>query len=166
MESGVYPASAVERAMKVQEVILRAIDGRLKWYQAAEILGISDRQMRRWRRRYEQWGYDGLFDRRRRQPSPKRVALEVVRQVLTLYRERYFDCNILHFHEKLQALHGLALSYTWVKTALQMAGLVANEARRGTHRKARPRRPLPGIDRKSTRLNSSHIQKSRMPSSA
>ena len=44
MDSGVYPASAVERAMKVQEVIVRAIDGRLKWYHAAEILGISDRQ--------------------------------------------------------------------------------------------------------------------------
>ncbi len=71
MEPGLYPASAVERAMKVQEVILRAVDGRLKWYQAAEILGISDRQMRRWKVRYERWGYDGLFDRRRQRPSPK-----------------------------------------------------------------------------------------------
>jgi len=145
MEPRAYPASAVERAMKVQEVILRAIDGRLKWYQAAEILGISDRQMRRWKRRYERGGYDGLFDRRRQQPSPKRVPLEVVRQVLTLYRERYFDCHVLHFHEKLQAVHGFGLSYTWVKAALQTAGLVARETRRGTHRKARPRRPLPGM---------------------
>ena len=145
MDSAVYPTSAVERAMKVQEVMLRAIDGRLKWYQAAEILGISDRQMRRWKRRYERVGYDGLFDRRRQQPSPKRVPLAVVQQVLTLYRERYFDCNILHFQEKLQAVHGVGLSYTWVKTALQTAGLVAKEARRGPHRKARPRRPLPGM---------------------
>ena len=145
MDSGVYPASAVERAMKMQEVILRAIDGRLKWYQAAEILGISDRQMRRWKVRYERGGYDGLFDRRRQRPSPKRVPLAMVREVLTLYRERYFDCNVLHFHEKLQAVHGIPLSYTWVKTALQTAGLVAKEARRGTHRKARPRRPLPGM---------------------
>ncbi|MGH2454246.1 MAG: ISNCY family transposase [bacterium] len=144
-EPAVYPSSAMERAMKVQEVILRAIDGRLKWYQAAEILRISDRQMRRWRQRYEQRGYDGLFDRRRQQPSPKRVPLVVVQQVLTLYRERYFDCNVLHFHEKLQAVHGIPLSYTWVKTALQTAGLVAKEARRGPHRKARPRRPLPGM---------------------
>ena len=145
MDSAVYSSSAVERAMKVQEVILRAIDGRLKWYQAAEILGISDRQMRRWKVRYERVGYDGLFDRRRQRPSPKRVPLAMVREVLTLYRERYFDCNVLHFHEKLQAVHGIRLSYTWVKTALQTAGLVANEARRGTHRKARPRRPLPGM---------------------
>ncbi|MGH7209700.1 MAG: helix-turn-helix domain-containing protein, partial [Nitrospiraceae bacterium] len=145
MTEGMYPDAAGERAMKVQEVILRAMDGRLKWYEAAEILGISDRQMRRWKERYERRGYDGLFDRRRRRPSPKRVAVAVVRQVLTLYRERYADCNVLHFHEKLQTLHGIALSYTWVKTALQTAGLVATGPRRGTHRKVRPRRPLPGM---------------------
>jgi transposase len=144
-EQPTYPASAVERAMKVQEVILRAMDGRLKWYQAAEILGISDRQIRRWKQRYEQQGYDGLFDRRRQEPSPKRVAVEVVRRVLTLYRERYFDCNVAHFHEKLRVVHKITLSYTWVKTALQTAGLVPQAARRGTHRKARPRRPLPGM---------------------
>ena len=63
----------------------------------------------------------------------------------SLYRERYCDCHVLHVHEKLQAVHGCGLSYTWVKTALQTAGLVARETRRGTHRKARPRRPLPGM---------------------
>jgi transposase len=67
--------------MKIQEVILRAIEGRLKCYQAAEVLGTSDRQMRRRKQRYEQRGYDGLFDRRRQQPSPKRVPLGRVRQV-------------------------------------------------------------------------------------
>ncbi len=59
MES--YPRAAMERAMKIQEVILRAIGKRINWWQAAEIIGISDRQMRRWRSRYEQYGYDGLF---------------------------------------------------------------------------------------------------------
>lgn len=145
MEPGHYPFSAVERAMKVQEVILRAIDGRLKWYQAAEILGISDRQMRRWKQRYERLGYDGLFDRRLKRPSPKRVPLQTVRQVLCLYRERYYDFNVLHFHEKLVTEHAMMLSYTWVKVALQTAGLVAKQSRRGPHRKARPRRPLPGM---------------------
>jgi transposase len=145
MQLSHYPFSAVERAMKVQEVILRAIDGRLKWYQAAEILGLSDRQMRRWKVRYEQQGYDGLFDRRLKRPSPKRVPLQTVRQVLCLYRERYYDFNVLHFHEKLVTEHAMKLSYTWVKAALQTAGLVAKQFRRGPHRKARPRRPLPGM---------------------
>ncbi len=97
MEVCYYPSSVMERAMKVQEVILRALDGRLKWYEVAEIWGISERQMRQWKRLYEKWGYDGLFDRRRQKPSPKRVPLELVEEVLRLYREQYFDLNVWHF---------------------------------------------------------------------
>ena len=97
-----YSKAAMERAMKVQEVILRAMAKKITWWQAAEIIGISDRQMRRWHERYEEFGYDGLFDRRRGQPSPKRVPLAVVEQVLGLYRDRYFDLNVQHFHEKLR----------------------------------------------------------------
>jgi len=131
--------------MKVQEVILRAMAKRITWWQAAEIIGISDRQMRRWRQRYEQSGYDGLWDRRRGRPSPRRVPLELAERVLTLYREKYFDFNVCHFHEKLREQHGLALSYTWVKLALQGAGLVQKARRRGVHRRRRERRPLPGM---------------------
>jgi transposase len=77
-----YPQTAVERAMKVQEVILRAMAKRISWWEAAEIIGISDRSLRRWKQRYEQYGYDGLFDRRRGKPSPKRVPLEQAEEVL------------------------------------------------------------------------------------
>lgn len=140
-----YPGSAVERAMKVQEVILRAVSGELRWFQAAEILGISPRQMHRWKRRYETHGYDGLFDRRHHRPSPKRLPLETVERVLRLYREQYFDFNVRHFHEHLTATHGIALSYSWVIKALQTAGLVAKPPKRGVHRTWRERRPLPGL---------------------
>jgi transposase len=131
--------------MKVQEVILRAMAKRITWWQAAEIIGISERQMRRWHRRYEKWGYDGLWDRRRRRPSPRRVPLPTVQQVLQLYREKYFDFNVRHFHEKLREKHGISLSYTWVKRALQGAGLVRKNRRCGVHRQRRLRRPLPGM---------------------
>jgi transposase len=138
-------AAEMERMMKVQEVILKAMAGSLKWSDAAEILGISDRSLRRWRWRYQQYGYDGLYDRRKRRPSPKRVPMETVEKVLQLYREKYFDCNVQHFHEKLTEEHGIQLSYTWVKVALQTAKLVDKQKRRGTHRRRRPRRPLPGM---------------------
>jgi transposase len=140
-----YREAAMERAMKVQEVILRAIGKRITWWQAAEILGISCRSMRRWKGRYEQQGYDGLYDRRRGQPSPRRVPLATVEKVLELYREQYFDLNVRHFHEKLREEHGIELSYTWVKRALQGAGLVKKRRQRGPHRKRRERRPLPGM---------------------
>ena len=42
-----YPMVAVERMMKIQEVILRAMAKKITWWQAAEIIGITDRQMRR-----------------------------------------------------------------------------------------------------------------------
>ncbi|HEY6770279.1 MAG TPA: ISNCY family transposase [Candidatus Sulfotelmatobacter sp.] len=115
------------------------------WWQAAEIIGISDRQMRRWRERYEEFGFRGLFDRRRGKPSPKRMPVAVVEKVLGLYREKYFDLNVRHFHEKLQAEHQVEISYSWVKGLLQGAGMVARGRQRGVHRQQRPRRPMPGM---------------------
>jgi len=143
MES--YSRAAMERAMKVQDVMLQAMAKKITWWQAAEILGISDRHMRRCRERYEEEGYNGLFDRRRGKASSRRVPVATVEKVFALYREKYFDLNVQHFHEKLQAEHGIELSYTWVKQGLQGAGLVARERKRGVHRKRRERRPLPGM---------------------
>src|SRR3984957_20205648 len=140
-----YSAVAWERAMKVQEVILRALAKKITWWQAAEIIGLSDRSMRRWRQRYEEHGYDGLRDRRWGKPSPKRVPLAQAEEVLRLYQEKYANLNVRHFHEKLQEGHGIELSYSWVKLALQGAGLVKKGRKRGIHRKRRPRRPLPGM---------------------
>jgi transposase len=140
-----YSEAAWERAMKVQEVILRALAKRITWWQAAEILGMSGRSLRRLRQRYEDYGYDGLFDRRRGRPSPKRVPMAVAEEVLQLYQERYSDLNVRHFHEKLREEHDITLSYTWVKLALQGAGLVKKGRQRGVHRKRRQRRPLAGM---------------------
>ena len=138
-----YPAVAVERAMKVQEVFMRAMAKKITWMQAAEIMGVTDRTMRRWKRRHEKHGY--VLDQRWGRGSDKKVAVEVIEKVLTLYRDRYFDFSIRHFHEKLRTEHGIHLSYTWVKKALQASGSVAKARDRRVHRKKRPRRPLPGM---------------------
>lgn len=140
-----YSRAAMERAMKAQEVILRAISKQMHWFQAARILGMSPRQLRRLYDRYRRFGYNGLYDRRTGQPSPKQVPLEVVEKMLTLYREKYSDFSVKHFHEKLQEEHGIRLSYTWVKLALQGAGLVAKAPQRGVHRRRRERRPMAGM---------------------
>ena len=66
MSMEIYPRTAAERAMKLQEVLLRATSGKIKWWQAAELVGISERQMRRWRKRLDEQGPQGLLDRRRR----------------------------------------------------------------------------------------------------
>lgn len=142
---GGYPEAAEQRAMTMREVIMRAMSGKISWLDAADILRIRPRTMRRWRWRYERNGYDGLYDRRKRSPSPRRVALAEVEAVLKLYRERYEGWNVRHFHERLREEHQIRLSYTWVKTALQQAGLVAKQRKRTTHRTRRERRPMPGM---------------------
>jgi transposase len=96
----ICPITAMERAMKLQEVLLRATSGKIKWWQAAELIGISARQLRRRRKRYEEEGYQGLLHWRRK-PSSRRVAKRQAEEVLSLYRDRYFDLNVRHFYEKL-----------------------------------------------------------------
>src|SRR5437762_9277727 len=89
-----YPARALERAMKIREVITRAMSGQINWLQAAEIIGITDRSMRRWRKHLSTGGYESLLDRRSRRPSAKRIDVAIVEKVLKLYREKYFDLNV------------------------------------------------------------------------
>ena len=139
-----YPRGVVERAMKVQEVIVRALAGTLTWVQAADILGRSPRSIRRLRWKLEHYGYDGLFDRRRQIPSPKRAPVAEVQRVLALYRQRYAGFNVRHFHQLARRHHGVPFCYAFVKKALQTAGLVAKHQPRGRHRRRREPRPCFG----------------------
>ncbi|MHB8525076.1 MAG: ISNCY family transposase [Candidatus Acidiferrales bacterium] len=140
-----YPASARERAMQREEVILRLWSKQLTFWQAATILRVSPRHLRRLLDAYRRMGFDGLYDRRRARPSTRRVPVQIVEQVLDLYREKYFDFSVRHFHEKLREEHHLELSYTWVKQLLQGAGLVGRAPQRGVHRRRRERRAMTGM---------------------
>ena len=139
-----YAAIAWERAMKIQEVILRAMSGALTWVQAADILGMRPRSLRRWRERMRHYGYDGLLDRRRRQPSPRRAPFEEVQRILRLYRERYAGFNVRHFHQLLRRDEHVTLTYSIVKQAQQAAGLEPKRRARGRHRRRREPRPCFG----------------------
>jgi transposase len=139
-----YSAGAVERAMKVQEVVLRALSGQLTWLQAADILGRSPRSIRRLRRRFQRYGYDGLLDHRRQTPSPKRAPVAEVERLLRLYRERYHDFNVRHFLRIARREHQVTFGYAFVKKALQGAGLVPKQRPRGRHRRRREPRPCFG----------------------
>jgi len=139
------PAGELERAMKVQDVMVQAVAKKITWWQAAEILGISERSMRRWKFGYEKHGLRGLFDKRKGKASWKRAPAAELEKILSLYRDQYFDFNVRHFHEKLVEKHDIHWSYTWVKNVLQSAGFIRKSRKRQPHRKRRPRRPLPGM---------------------
>lgn len=129
--------------MRIQDVILRAIGGEISWFAAADILQMTPRNLRRWRERYERWGYNGLVDQRRC-PSKRRVPLAELERVLRLYRERYAGFNGRHFHEIARREHGITLSYSYVKQALQQAGLLPTRKPRGRHRRRREPRACVG----------------------
>src|SRR5438094_6567073 len=139
-----YARGVVERAMTIQEVILRAIAGQLTWLQAADILGRSPRSIRRLRWKLEHEGYEGLFDRGQQTPSPKRAPVAEVQRVLALYRDRYQGFNVRHFHQLARREHGVRFCDAFVKKALQMAGLVPRQQPRGRHRRRREPRPCFG----------------------
>src|SRR5712664_4244454 len=145
-----FAVVALERAMKIQEVILQAMSGALSWLQAADILGMNPRSLRRWRERQRRHGYDGLLDRRRQQPSPRHAPFAEVERILRLYRERYGPrdghpgFNVRHFYERARREHGVTVSYSFVKKALQAAHLVGKRRPRGRHRRRREPRPCFG----------------------
>jgi len=131
--------------MTRNEVIVKAISGELTWIQAAWICGISDRQMRRLKKRYEKSGYDGLVDGRGGKPRRKRIALRTIEKLCKLKREKYADFSTQHFWEKATEEHGIEISYTWARLALQAAGLVEKSPGRGKYRRKRERREMRGM---------------------
>jgi hypothetical protein len=118
---------------------------RLTAEEAGELLGMSGRNFRRLCVRYEEDGIEGLGDRRIGKISPRRAPGSELTRMQRLYRERYRDFNVKHFHEQLQKRHGYKLGYTVTRLSLQAVGLVAKAPKRGKHRRKRERRPLEGM---------------------
>jgi transposase len=133
------------RMQKFRDVLSRWEAGGLSMMEAGELLGMSERQFRRYRERYEEEGVEGLIDRRLGKPSPKRVPAAERERMLDLYRGTYRGWNVKHFHEHLRRDHGFGWGYTWVKTQLHTAGLVERARHRGAHRRKRERKPCQGM---------------------
>src|ERR1700746_1775408 len=133
------------RMQKVRDVLRRWERKQLSALEAGEILGRSERQFRRYRRRYEEDGLNGLVDRRLGKASVRRVPIDKVTWMLGQYRTHHRGWNVKHLHEHIKSQHGSRWGYTWTKTQLQTAGLVERAARRGAHRRKRPRKPCVGM---------------------
>jgi hypothetical protein len=133
------------RMLKFRDVLNRWERRELSMMEAGELLGMSERQFRRYRERFEEDGEAGLIDRRLGKPSPKRIAAGEIDRMLELYRNVYRGWNVKHFHEHGMRDHQFAWGYTWTKTQLHTAGLVERAKRRGAHRRKRERKPCEGM---------------------
>jgi transposase len=133
------------RAMTRREVITKAIAKRLSWVQAAEIIGIKPRQMRRIRWRVEHYGLDAIMDQRGGRPRRKRIKAGTIELLCRLKRDVYPDFSLRHFYEHVTEKHGVKVSYNWLRLMLQEAGVVQKEPARGKYRRQRERRPMVGM---------------------
>ncbi|HKN42705.1 MAG TPA: helix-turn-helix domain-containing protein, partial [Propionibacteriaceae bacterium] len=133
------------RMQKFRDVLSRWESGELSMMEAGELLGMSERQFRRYRERYEEAGLEGLLDRRLGRQSARRVPEGERQRMLELYREFYGGWNVKHFHEHGVRDHQFTWGYTWTKTQLHTAGLVARARQRGAHRRKRERKPCAGM---------------------
>jgi len=133
------------RQMRFESLLERQGRGEITQEEAASVLGVSVRTFQRWAERYEEDGAEGLKDGRLNQPSPKRAPREELERMLGLFRDKYPDFTVKHFHEQLVKRHNYFLGYTVTKLALHAAALVQPAKKRSAHRKKRPRRPVRGM---------------------
>lgn len=133
------------KQMTRQEIVLKAIAGKITWIQASQICGITARHMRRLKERYEKEGGEAFYDHRDGKRRRKRIAAETVRELCRLKQEVYPDFSIRHFHEFAVAEHGIRISYSWARFVLQEAGIEEKAPARGKHRRKRERRPMTGM---------------------
>ena len=132
------------RKMRFEEAYSNWNEGRLTQAEAAQILGMGERNFRRYVARFEADGMDGLIDKRLEQASHRRAPVDEVMALTDRYRDRHRGWNVKHFHAWYKRAGG-GRSYTWVKKRLQEAVLVPKYQRRGAHRKRRERSALPGM---------------------
>jgi transposase len=107
--------------------------------EAARLLRLTTRQVRRLVRRLEEQGDQGLIHRLRGRPSNRRLAPELRQQVLTEYQKCYADFGPTLASEKL-AEQGLHVSPDTLRRWLLAAGLWQGQRQREPHRQRRPRR--------------------------
>lgn len=132
------------RIMRFEEAYGGWQEGRLTQEEAARVLGVCERTFRRQINRYEDDGIQGLMDKRLAQASHRRAPVDEVMQMTERYRRRHMGWNAKHYFAWYRR-EGGKRSYTWVKSRLQEAGLIAKTKGKGRHRKKRERAPWPGM---------------------
>lgn len=133
------------RRMKFEEVYELRGEGKLTMEEAARMLCMSERNLRRYIERYEEEGLDGLNDNRLARAAHNAAPVDEVFRLMDLYTSRYQNYSSAHFYDKYRATHCGQRSYNWVRITLQRNGLVSKLPKKGAHRHKRPRQPMPGM---------------------
>ena len=127
------------------EVMQRLDEKRMKQKAAAELLGISERQVKRLLRRYRKQGASGLVSQRRGKPSSHQLTEGIRREVLDLLKGKYKGFGPTLACEKLVEVEGLKISDESVRKMMMVEGLwKAKPARKLEVHQMRERRACDG----------------------
>jgi transposase len=129
-----------QKEMKRLHVIHKVREGLLRQKQAAEIISLSERQIRRIVRRIREEGERGIQHRSRGKGSNRRLPRELVERVRRLYQERYQGFGPTLMAEKLHELEGIAVSKETIRRWLIASGHWQRERKGRTHRQWRERK--------------------------
>jgi hypothetical protein len=141
--SDILPMS--QKELSRLEVIQRVCRKALRQRQAAELLGLSVRQVKRLCREYRREGAAALASKRRGRPSNNRLPTTTVSAARQLLRSRYADFGPTLAHEKLRDLHGFSLGLESVRQLMINEGLWrARRARQAVIHQLRERRARTG----------------------
>ena len=133
------------RKMRFKTSYERYKDGGLSQSEAADLLGVCSRTFRRYMKRYEEEGLEGLVDKRLIAASNRGAPADEICRLEDLYASEFMGWNVKHFYAWYRREQAQPRSYTWVKNKLQAAGLVVKSKGQGKHRKRRERSALPGM---------------------
>lgn len=131
--------------MRFENIYQRHKKRELTIDEAADLLGCSEKTFRRKKVRYEAIGFEGLLDKRLGNKPPNKVSADKVVDIITLYKEKYYDFTAKHFHEQLVKKHKFKHSYNFVRLNLQEQGLTKKKNRGGLHRIKRARKSMAGM---------------------
>jgi len=112
----------------------------LRQVEAARLMRLSARQVRRVVGRYASEGDAGLVHRLRGRPSNGKIADEIRRRALKRVRKNYFDFGPTLASEKLRERDGIRVSRETLRKWMIGAGLRKRRPRKVRHRQWRPRR--------------------------
>ena len=132
------------RELDRMQVLVRVQEKRLTQRQAARILRVSERQLRRLWQVYKRDGADGLANGHRGRPSNRRLPATTRERALALVREHYADFGPTFAHEKLTEVHGLELSVSALRRWMIETELWIPRSRRRRIHQPRNRRECYG----------------------
>lgn len=108
--------------LKRLKILERIGKDTMSYQEGAAHLGVTERQLRRLRKTYQEKGAEGLIHGNRgRQPSHA-LSEEIKKQVVDLYEEKYHDSNYTHCSELLAEHDGVELSPSSIGRILKGSG--------------------------------------------